>query len=104
MAEEAEARAAAFRGLISDSYFGQLIQEPPPHPGANFEALQYGEPSQTDKDMRLPQRKGSLVAFPDLLAPTRTKYADQDVHLYKHRSYPDTIPVSRMFYSLEQWY
>ncbi|XP_069693343.1 uncharacterized protein [Periplaneta americana] len=92
MAEEAAARAAALRGITSDSYYGQMVHAPPTHPGASFESLRYGEPAHFDKSLPLSQRKGSLLAFPDLLAPTATKYADQDVHLYKQRSYPDSIP------------
>ncbi|KAJ9583557.1 hypothetical protein L9F63_022091, partial [Diploptera punctata] len=72
MAEEAAARAAALRGLTSDSYYGQVVQEPP-----SFEPLHY-------KSMPMPQRKGSLLAFPDLLAST----TDQDAQIYKHRSTP----------------
>jgi hypothetical protein len=94
IADEAAARAAALRGLTSDSYQGRMVHEPPTHPDANFEALRYEEPIHFDRNMHLAQKKGSLLAFPDLLAPTATKYADQDVHLYNHRSYPDAIPVS----------
>ncbi|XP_021922996.1 uncharacterized protein LOC110831380 isoform X1 [Zootermopsis nevadensis] len=96
MAEEAAARAAALRGLTADSYQGRMIHVPPTHPGANFEAVRYGEPIHYDHNMHLAQKKGSLLAIPDLLAPTATKYADRDVHLYNHRSYPDAIPVFHM--------
>jgi hypothetical protein len=90
-AEEATARAASMRGLASDSYYGKMVQEPPTHPGANYEALRYGEPGHFDSNVHLPQNRGSSLA---ILAPTVPQYGDSDIHLYKHRSYPDTIPVS----------
>jgi hypothetical protein len=92
MAEEAAARAAALRGQPSDSSYGQIIHEPPTHP--NFEALRYGEPGYFDENMHLSQRNGRMLTLHDPLAPTARQYADQDVHLYNHRSYPDMIPVS----------
>jgi hypothetical protein len=73
-----------------------VVHEPPTHPAANFEALQYGEPGHFEKNMHLSQSKGSPLAFSDVLAPTVPQYADPDAHLYKHRSYPDTIPVSNI--------
>ena len=72
MAEEAAARAAALRGLKAESYYGQVLQEPP-----GFEPLHY-------KNLPMTPRKGTLLAFPDLLAPA----ADEDVQMYKHRSTP----------------
>jgi hypothetical protein len=96
IAEEAAARAAVLRGLSSD-YHGRMVHEPPTHPGANFEALRFREPTYVDKNMHFAQKKGSLLALPDFLAPSGGKYADQDVHLYDHRAYPDTIPVSNTF-------
>jgi hypothetical protein len=94
LAEEASARAASLRGLTSDSYYGKIVQEPPTHPGANYEALRYGEPGHFDGNVHLSQHKGSSLAFSDVLAPTVPQYGDRNIHLYKHRSYPDTVPVS----------
>lgn len=94
IADEAAARAAALRGQISDSSYGQIIHEPPTHPGPNFETLRYGEPGYFDENMHLTQRNGRMLTLHDPLAPKATQYADQDVHLYNHRSYPDMIPVS----------
>ncbi|XP_033606379.1 uncharacterized protein LOC117282116 [Cryptotermes secundus] len=92
MAEEAAARAASFRGLTSDSYYGKITHEPPTHPGANSDALWYGEPGHFGNNMHVSQSKGSPLAFSDVLEPTVPQYEDRDIHLYKHRSYPDTIP------------
>jgi hypothetical protein len=94
MAEEAAARAASFRGLTSDSYYGKVTHEPPTHLGANSEAHWNGEPGHFGNNMHLSQSKGSPLAFSDVLLPTAPQYADRDIHLYNHRSYPDTIPVS----------
>lgn len=97
MADEAAARAAALKGQMYDSSYGQIIHEPPTHPGANYEALRYGEPGFYDENMHLTHRNGRLLTLHDPLPPTATQYADQDVHLYNHRSYPDMIPVSDIY-------
>lgn len=94
MADEAAARAAALRGQMSDSSYGQIIHEPPTHPGHNFQALRYGNPGYFDDSMYLSPRNGRMLTLHDPLVPTATQYADRDVHLYNHRSYPDMIPVS----------
>lgn len=96
MADEAAARAAAHRGQMPDSSYGQIIHEPPTHPGLNFEALRYVNPSYFDESMYLSPRNGRMLTLHDPLAPTATQYADRDVHLYNHRSYPDMIPVSNI--------
>jgi len=94
MADEAAARAAALRGQMSDSSYGQILHEPPTHPGPSFEALRYANPGYFDENMHLSPRNGRMLTLHDSLAPTATQYADRDVHLYNHRSYPDMIPVS----------
>ena len=70
MAEEAAAREAAIRGITADSYYGQVVHEPPVYEPIEF------------RTMPITQRKGSLLAFPDLLASA----ADEDMHMYKHRA------------------
>lgn len=92
MADEAAARAAAIRGQMSDSSYGQILHEPPTHP--HFEALRYGNPGYFDENMHLSPRNGRMLTLHDPMASTATQYADRDVHLYNHRSYPDMIPVS----------
>jgi hypothetical protein len=94
LTEEVSARASSLRSLTSDSYYGKVVQEPPTHAGANYETLQYGEPHHFDSKVHLPQSKGSPLAYSDVLAPSVPQYGERDIRLYKHRSYPDTIPVS----------
>ena len=93
MADEAAARAAALRGQMSDSSYGQILHEPPTHPVPNFEGLRW-DPGYYDENMHLSPRNGRMLTLHDPLAPTATQYADRDVHLYNHRSYPDMVPVS----------